>query len=274
MTFPLRKIITLKNYFRFFGIRGNAHWELYVFLMVRTIALCLLWNTARGSYPCTAAFIWISHLESGVKGYVSVNIVAPLASLTERNGGEANAVNYIACKSGPTSRRLLVHLSSALRPHHIPCGHWPTLHLGTMALNMWCIIQCLALQVPVVQVGCHVFIAADWNLPIRTCSASELRPWSGLLLVFFHVKGSAALAKAGSPHQTEASWWCEDGTCFPRHFILILHLCYHPKGQISTLLEWKDFIAFVQTLSSRSPALIFGITMNSARGSEVKMWVC
>ena len=49
---------------------------------------------------------------------MSVNVVAPLASLAERNGGEANAVNYGARKSGPASRHPLLHLSSALRPQH------------------------------------------------------------------------------------------------------------------------------------------------------------
>lgn len=59
-------------------------------------------------------------LKSGVKGHVSVNIVAPLTSLTERNGGEANAVNYSARKSGPASRHPLLHHSLALRPQHHP----------------------------------------------------------------------------------------------------------------------------------------------------------
>lgn len=57
-------------------------------------------------------------LKSGVKGHVSVNVVAPLASLAERNGGEANAVNYGARKSDPASRHPLLHHSSALRPQH------------------------------------------------------------------------------------------------------------------------------------------------------------
>lgn len=214
-------------------------------------------------------------LKSGVKGHVSVNIVAPLASLTERNGGEANAVNYSARKSGPASRHPLLHHSLALRPQHHPTRVDIGRHC-TSGLWLWMCDRLLDVRLCRFQLSRLVVTFSV--LEIETCPSEHALPPSCTPSqdCSWCSSASRALLLWQKPalltrRRLLVMWrW----NLLPKAFHLNSASVLSPKG---TNLN-SPWVERLQQLCANTGLEVTSSHSrhyhDSARGLEVKMWVC